>query len=415
MLCSGEVKRRCGLRWKRCQITLQRNKLILEYHTHSTEIVLNTSSRVFIVSRFWKKVVAVHTKNRVYYFKFPPSARFLWLLAIRNETFFNPHISMQDFQCLAVLGRGVFGKVRLARHIVTGEVLAIKSVHKHSLISSDRVHLILAEREILERISHPFIVQLKYAFHNVVKFYLATEYLPGGDLLGLLQREGRVPLSDAKLYIAEIGLALSYLHKKGIVYRDLKPANVLIDADGHLKLADFGFAKEIKQDSTGTFCGTIDFMAPEIVQSKSYSYGVDSWALGVLGYQLIFGESPFYDANRERMFSRIVSLRPDFPLDADSGTVDFLQKLLIKNPKHRHSFDTVKSHRFFDGMTMDDVLQKRINPTFVPHLSSPMSTEFFDSDVTREPALDSIGSIGDHEQMFEGFDFMGGYSSDSTA
>jgi serine/threonine protein kinase len=208
------------------------------------------------------------------------------------------------------------------------------------------------------------------------------------------------------VYIAEVGLALEYLHRNGIVYRDLKPDNVLIGADGHLKLTDFGFAKEIQNEMTGSFCGTADFMAPEIVQGKSYSYEVDAWALGVLGYQLIFGESPFYDENRDKMLARIVNTRPDFPRDADSVTVDFLQKLLIKEPKRRFSFDSLKSHQFFEGLSMNEVLSKSVSPSFVPSLSSAESTEFFAEEFTCEPALDSVGSLGDHDDPFEGFEYM---------
>jgi serine/threonine protein kinase len=405
MLRCADVKRRSGVLWKTCRIILQRNKLIVERRRGPCEIPLIASSRVAYISRFWKKVVCVQAAGKSHFFKIPRSLALTWVLAMRAETLFNPNLSMENFDCLSVVGRGIFGTVRLARHRGTGEIVAIKSVHKSMLIESDRVNTILSERSILHRISHPFITELKFAFQSIAKFYLGMEFVPGGDLLGLLTRGTRISLADAKLYIAEVGLALTHLHQQGIVYRDLKPENILIGADGHLKLGDFGFAKEIHDDSTCTFCGTIDFMPPEIVQSRPHSYAVDSWALGVLAYELIFGTSPFYDENREKMFARIVNVRPDFPRDADGRTIDFLQKLLIKDPSHRFSFAQLQGHSFFEGISMADVLAKRIQPAFVPQLRGTDSTEFFEEQFTREPALDSLGSIGDCEEVFEGFDF----------
>jgi serine/threonine protein kinase len=300
----------------------------------------------------------------------------------------------------------VFGKVTLCRHRDTCELVAIKSIHKNSMIQSGRVHAILSERAVLARLRHPFLTELRFAFQSPTKFHLGLEYVPGGDLLGLIRRTGRVPLSDAKIYIAELGLALDALHRAGIVYRDVKPDNVLIGADGHLKLADFCLAKEIGQNSTSSFCGTIDYIAPEIIRGRQYAHAIDWWALGVLSYLLIFGESPFFDANREKMLTKILNSRPNFPQNADGAIVDFVEKLLIKDPDHRFGFDGLKAHRFFDRMCVGDVLEKRVAPSFVPQAQGIASLHSIDAEFTIERTIDSLGSFADHDDPFQGFDFM---------
>jgi serine/threonine protein kinase len=163
----------------------------------------------------------------------------------------------------------MFGKVTLSRHRETDELVAIKSIHKNTMIRSGRVHTILSERSVLGRVQSQFLTEMRFAFQSATKFYIGLEYVPGGDLFGLMHRVGSIPLTYAKMYIAELGFALSDLHREGIVYRDLKPDNILIGADGHLKLADFGLAKEIHASSTSSFCGTIDYIAPEVIQPRT--------------------------------------------------------------------------------------------------------------------------------------------------
>jgi serine/threonine protein kinase len=331
-----------------------------------------------------------------------------WLMDIRTETFYDPNFSMDNFEPISVLGRGVFGKVMLAKHKTTNELSAIKSIHKNSMISTGRAHTIMSERATLATVKSPFIVQLKFAFQSSTKFYIGLEYVPGGELLGLLGRVGRIEMSDVKIYVAEIGLALVELHSKGIVYRDLKPENVLIAADGHLKLTDFGLSKRIGSHTTGSFCGSIDYMAPEIVQGAQYSYEVDSWALGVLTYHLIFGKAPFSDRNREQMMNKIIKVRPDFEAGTDGVVIDFIQKLLVKDPKKRTTFENLRTHPFFGDMTMNDVLEKKYTPSFVPEINDVVSTEYFDEQFTAEPAIDSLGSATLDNEVFSGFAYTAG-------
>jgi serine/threonine protein kinase len=406
MLPVTTARQRSCLRWKRCSLELQHSELIVIRNGETRRIPINSSTSIRQVSALWKKAIVIQSEGKTYHFRIPMAELLPWLIALRAETFYHADLSMEKFECLSVLGRGVFGKVTLCRHRDTSELVAIKSIHKNAMIQSGRVHTILSERAVLARVRHPFLTELRFAFQSATKFYIGLEYVPGGDLLGLIRRIARVPLSDAKIYIAELGFALDALHRAGIVYRDLKPDNVLIGADGHLKLADFGLAKEIGQSSTSSFCGTIDYIAPEIIQGRQYSYSVDWWALGVVGYELIFGESPFFDPNREKMLAKIVNSRPNFPCDADTDVVNFLQKLLIKDPAHRFAFDGLKSHKFFNGLALDALLEKGIAPSFVPAAQAIASLEYVDEEFTMDQAMDSLGSLADHDDPFHGFDFM---------
>jgi serine/threonine protein kinase len=255
-----------------------------------------------------------------------------------------------------------------------------------------------------------------FAFQSATKFYLGLEYIPGGELQMLKRKQGLFPVSQVRLYIAELALALNHLHSIGIVYRDLKPENILIAADGHLKLTDFGLAKDLSRlRLTGSFCGTADFMAPEIIEKQEYGFSVDWWALGVLTYELLFGETPFHDENRARLFTKISCHEPAFHPDAQPESIDFIKKLLMKNPAHRATFQGLVNHSFWNGLNFDDVLARRITPEFIPTITDLRAAENFDSEFTGEEAMDSIATppIGD-DNVFENFSFVPGISRDSS-
>jgi serine/threonine protein kinase len=237
-----------------------------------------------------------------------------WVLALRSCTFTQAQMSMDDFMIISVIGRGFYGKVMLCEHKETKERVAIKTVHKSRLVEANKVHTIMMERKILSRVNHPFIVSLKFAFQTPAKLYLGLEYAEGGELFFFLQKHGLPTVADLRLYMAELMLALNYLHSQGIIYRDVKPENILLDARGHIKLTDFGLSKELRRGAqTETFCGTCDYIAPEIVRRESYSYGVDWWACGILLYELACGETPFMHENRARLFRNIVENAVAFP------------------------------------------------------------------------------------------------------
>jgi serine/threonine protein kinase len=316
-----------------------------------------------------------------------------WITAIQTVCSPPPvsAISMNEFRILSVLGRGFYGKVLLCQKLDTKEVYAIKSIQKKRLHESGNPASVITERNILMKAHHPFIVNLCFAFQTASKFYLGLEYAPGGELFYHMEKNGTIQVDDARLYVAEIGLALSYLHSIGVVYRDLKPENVLLDRDGHIKLTDFGLSKALTDSgTTSTFCGTSEYLAPEVVLRTPYSYPIDMWALGVLTYEMIFGTTPFYDDNKSRMFSAIASREPSFPPKLDSRISDFISKLLTKNPAERPTFEDMKSHPFFEGLDWPTVCNRGYRANFIPHTNDPLKPTNFDPEFTNEVAVDSF-------------------------
>jgi serine/threonine protein kinase len=216
-----------------------------------------------------------------------------WLFQLRSCAFTNQKMSLEMFTFVGTLGEGHFGRVGLYAHRDTGELIAIKMINKARMVEDHRVKFVMAERNILTKARHPFIVTLKFAFQTPTTFYLGLEYVPGGDLYHRLDLALALPLDEVKFYVSEIALALHYLHSIGIIYRDLKPENVLLDGDGHIKLTDFGVSRELGEDVMArSICGTLDYLAPEVVSRQPYSFALDWWSLGVVTYQMLFGETP---------------------------------------------------------------------------------------------------------------------------
>jgi serine/threonine protein kinase len=315
-----------------------------------------------------------------------------WVLSLRSVTFQHKSLSMANFKVLAVLGRGNYGKVMLCEEFETGDYYAIKSVRKATLVEANRVKTVLSERNILAKIVHPFIVSMKFAFQTPSKFYFGLEYVPGGELFYHMQRRGVIPINEVRLYAAEVSLALHHLHQAKIIYRDLKPENVLLDREGHVKLTDFGLSKDLSNSPTGasTFCGTTEYLAPEIVMRQPYGPPVDWWALGVLIYEMLFGTTPFANENRPKMYRDICKGEAKFPEDAPKDAVDLIKQLLVKDPKGRGGFALLKTHEFYRSLTADRVLRKLIPPAFVPEVRNLGVPENFDREFTDEAPADSF-------------------------
>jgi serine/threonine protein kinase len=280
-------------------------------------------------------------------------------------------------------------------------------VHKNRLIKTNKVHTIFTEKDALMRVRHPFIVQIYFAFQTETKFYIGLELVSGGELFKHLCDVGQLSVPESRLYIAELALALDYLHSMKIIYRDLKPENIMLDADGHLKLTDFGLVKQVKErgGSTSTFCGTPEYLAPEMVEQRPYTEAIDWWALGILLYEILFGQTPFYRRQKAVMYKVIGTQEVQFPPGSDPVAVDFISGLLQKNPEKRLNFQRMKNHAFFKGMNFDDVLAKKYKPLYVP----PRSTKIpeigdFDSAILKMPAADSIATPV--TMQFEGFSYM---------
>lgn len=330
-----------------------------------------------------------------------------WVLALRGCTYHSTGISMDQFTILSVIGRGFYGKVFLVRKEETGELFAIKSVRKAKLIQSEKVLTIITERNILSKIDHPFIVGLKFAFQTPSKFYLGLEYAPGGELFHHMQQKRVFTLEECRIWIAEICLALDYLHSLGIIYRDLKPENILLDSEGHTKLTDFGLSKILYQtNETSTFCGTSEYLAPEIVNHKAYGIEVDWWALGILIYEMMVGRTPFNNTNRAQMFQDIIDKAPSFPPSFPQSAKEFIESLLEKDPQKRPKIDEIKQSPFFEGIDFDAVYNRQLAPLFVPSIDNPIDPSNFDSAFTREVPADSyVMPVEGEAEAYPGFSY----------
>ncbi|EAY18113.1 AGC family protein kinase [Trichomonas vaginalis G3] len=332
-----------------------------------------------------------------------------WILLLRSITFSNPDLNMDCFEVLSVIGRGFYGKVLLVKCKRTGELFAIKSIRKSILIEQNKIRIVLSERNIMVKSHHPFIVQLKFAFQTQSKFYLGLEYVPGGELFTHIYRDGFLQPREYQLVIAQVALALQYLHSIGIIYRDMKPENILIDADGYVKLTDFGLSRDITIDeSASTFCGTPEYIAPEVIKRLPYDTAIDWWGLGILTYELIYHNPPFRSTNNQQLFQKILKDEVPFPDNANPIEVNFIKGLLRKDPKKRFCFEEIASNEFFSGFNFDDVLNKRITPPYIPTLEDKANVKYFDNEYTSEQKMDSfVPPVMGDEADVPGFSFYG--------
>nr|CAH8872398.1 unnamed protein product [Trichobilharzia regenti] len=319
---------------------------------------------------------------------------------IENLAHKSEKVDASCFDLLYVIGQGSFGKVFLVRKnngSDKGTLYAMKVLKKAVLKVRDRIRTKL-ERDILTRIKHPFIVDLHYAFQTEGKVYLILEFLRGGDLFSRLSKEYMFTEEDVKFYLAEIALALNYLHSNGIVYRDLKPENILLNEEGHVRLTDFGLSKESIFESAGdrtySFCGTVEYMAPEVVNRHGHGTAADWWSFGVLMYELLTGMLPFHNENRKDTMQMILKAKLSMPQFLSPSAQSLLRALFKRTPSNRlghgpDGFDQLKSHEFFATINWDDLLNGRIQPPFKPPCSSINEILNFDPEYTSRTPHDS--------------------------
>lgn len=340
--------------------------------------------------------------------KFSPKSNIMeCFLALKNSKFSNARLHLNDFLIMAKLGQGSFGSVSLVQHRSSKEVFAMKCINKSHLYQTNKIRTVLIERKLLEQSydSNPFLINMEFAFQNATDFFIGLEYAPGGDMRRLLSKAKKITMSDLRIYLAEIAIALNSLHKQKIIYRDLKPENIVITASGHIKLTDFGLSKDISlTNSTSTFCGTIYYLAPEIVSHHRYSYEADWYQLGVVAYELAFGKTPFDGENRLKIMNKIISNKINFPNDADPSLVDLINGLVEKNPKKRLNFDDFQNHCFFNNFSFEEVKEKRIVPSFIPLICHQADTHYFTPDFDSESSERTIAT--DDLNLFEGFSFV---------
>ncbi|XP_032572677.1 serine/threonine-protein kinase N isoform X7 [Drosophila sechellia] len=304
-------------------------------------------------------------------------------------------LSMDNFRLLSVLGRGHFGKVILSQLRSNNQYYAIKALKKGDIIARDEVESLLSEKRIFEvanAMRHPFLVNLYSCFQTEQHVCFVMEYAAGGDLMMHIHTDVFLE-PRAVFYAACVVLGLQYLHENKIIYRDLKLDNLLLDTEGYVKIADFGLCKEGMGfgDRTGTFCGTPEFLAPEVLTETSYTRAVDWWGLGVLIFEMLVGESPFPGDDEEEVFDSIVNDEVRYPRFLSLEAIAVMRRLLRKNPERRlgsseRDAEDVKKQAFFRSIVWDDLLLRKVKPPFVPTINHLEDVSNFDEEFTSEKA-----------------------------
>lgn len=342
---------------------------------------------------------------------------------------FNNKLTINDFDLLKVLGKGSFGKVMLVKKKddSTGTLYAMKTLRKAALVKRNQLAHTSTERTILQNIHCPFLVHLVFAFQTPDKLYMVLDFMAGGELFFWLKKDRKFSEPRSRLYAAEITVALEALHTENIVYRDLKPENILLDEAGHIRLTDFGLAKggitgSGAQGGTKTFCGTPEYLAPEILENKGHGKAVDWWALGTLLFEMLTGLPPFYDTNVQRMYHKILHEPLRFPKgegrQMSDEAKDLLRGLLERIVATRTGSgatgaNELKRSRFFSVYDFNKVLSKSYEAEFrPPAATSQTDVRNFDKEFTSEPAADSMVVSHMTETMqeksnFEGFTYKG--------
>ncbi|PWY89387.1 camp-dependent protein kinase type 2 [Aspergillus sclerotioniger CBS 115572] len=279
--------------------------------------------------------------------------------------------SLDDFSLQRTLGTGSFGRVHLVQSKHNHRFYAVKVLKKAQVVKMKQIEHTNDERRMLNRVRHPFLITLWGTWQDSRNLYMVMDFVEGGELFSLLRKSQRFPNPVAKFYAAEVTLALEYLHQQQIIYRDLKPENLLLDRHGHLKITDFGFAKEVP-DITWTLCGTPDYLAPEVVSSKGYNKSVDWWSLGILIFEMLCGFTPFWDSGSPvKIYENILRGRVKYPPYLHPDAVDLLSQLITSDLTKRlgnlhGGSDDVKNHPWFAEVTWDRLARKDIDAPYVP-------------------------------------------------
>jgi protein kinase A len=299
------------------------------------------------------------------------------------EAFNAVKVKLSDYDVLTTLGTGSFGRVRLAKEKKSGEYVAIKMLKKAEILRLKQVDHIISENTILSNIKHPFLIKMLGFAQDERFLYIVLEFVQGGELFTYLRNLGKLENNEAVFFAAQVVSMFEYLHSKNIVYRDLKPENLLIASDGYLKLTDFGFAKYI-EGRTYTLCGTPEYLAPEILLNKGHGKPVDWWCLGILTYEMLAGIDPFSDEDPMAIYQKILKGKVKFPRTFDKNAKSLVKHLLVSDLTKRYGnlkggVNDIKTHRWFAGMDWDALYRKEIPPFYKPSIKSRGDTSNYSS------------------------------------
>ena len=339
------------------------------------------------------------------------------LFTNKKKNMAKKEICLEDFELLKVLGRGAFGKVILCQKLDSKKYYAVKILSKQNIVETDQLEHTKAEKKILQHVNHPFLVNLEYAFQTPEKLYFVMEFMRGGELFQHLRKSKRFSEKRAKFYTACIVSGISFLHNKNYIYRDLKLENLLLDDKGYCKLTDFGLAKFIdKNDQANTFCGTPDYLSPEVILGRGHNRPADWWSLGILIYEMLYGIPPFYSSSNQKMYRRIIKEKVSFKKNPkiSNEAKDLILKLLVKKADNRLGAKNgsleIISHPWFNDIDFSKLNDMKLETPFKPEIDGENWLENFDSEFTQEEARDSevnvdLNMLKQFQDEFEKMDF----------
>ncbi|KAF8397923.1 hypothetical protein HHK36_016849 [Tetracentron sinense] len=324
-----------------------------------------------------------------------------------------PPVGLDDFEVMKVVGQGGFGKVFQVRKRDTSEIYAMKVMRKDKIIEKNQWEFMKAERDILTKVNHPFIVQLRYSFQTKYRLYLVLDFVNGGNLFFQLHHQGFFREDLARVYTAEIVSAVSYLHANGIMHRDLKLDNIILDADGHAMLTDFGLAKQFEEDTRSkTKCGTVEYMSPEVVMGKGYDKTTDWWSVGIMLFEMLTGHLPLIGSNRQKIQQKIINEEAKLPVFLTREAHSLLKGLLQKEASKRlgggpGKSEEIKRHEWFKPINWKKLEAREIKPSFCPRVTGKQCIANFEGCWTNMPLLDSpAGSPKANDRLFKGFTYV---------
>ena len=320
-------------------------------------------------------------------------------------------VTLDDFKILRLVGQGGFGKVYQVQHKESGKIYAMKAFKKKFLIERKCVEGTFAERNILQYLSFPFIVSLHYAFQTAGRVYIVMDWINGGQILFHLNNEKKFLEDDVKIWACELILGIEKLHSLGIIHRDLKPENILLDSEGHIVITDFGLAKDkvFLDNEARTFCGTVEYLSPEVLKGENYGKPSDCWSYGALLYDLLTGHPPWEHKNEKRLREMIINQKFKLPSFLTSNCHSFLKKLLVKDPNKRMDVQEIKEHDWFKGIDWEMVFQKKGRTPIKPIIKNDLDVSYFDEEFRVNFVGQSVEEnlSSSQDQLFKDFTFCG--------